>query len=102
MLSDQNLIYLILVTSWLYRPKPSNGKHAKIIANGHITCSDRVVLKDRFDDSSHELSPFLITIILTTANAEMLYNDAKPKTKIFSFNEHYFLENSLLRYVMNT
>ena len=87
-------IYLILETSWLYRPKPSNGRHAKIIAKGHIICSDRVDLKDRFDDSSHELSPFLITIILTTANADMLYNDARPKTKLFSFNEHYFLEKS--------
>ena len=74
----------------MYKPKPSSGRHAETIAKGHIICSDRVVLKDRFDDSSHELSPFLITIILTTANAEMLYNDAKPKTKIFSFWALFF------------
>ena len=44
----------------------------------HITCNDRVDLKDKFDVSSHELSPFLITIILTTANADVLYNDVRP------------------------
>ena len=49
-----------------------------MIAKSHIICNDRVDLKDRFDVSSHELSPFLITIILTTANDEILYKDASP------------------------
>ena len=91
-------IYLILETSWLYRPKPSNGRHAKIIANGHIICNDRVDLKDRFDDSSHELSPFLITIILTTANAEMLYNDARPEKYEF-WGYYLFLKNIFQRLI---
>ena len=43
-----------------------------------MTCNDRVDLKDKFDVSSHELSPFLITIILTTANADVLHKDASP------------------------
>ena len=45
----------------------------------HITCNDRVDLKHKFDVSSQELSPFLITIILTTANADVLYNDVRPE-----------------------
>ena len=57
-----------------------------------IICNDLVDLKDRFDVSSHELSPFLITIILTTANDEILYKDARPMIqKYFVIHEITFI-----------
>ena len=57
----------------------------------HITCNDRVDWKDNFDVSSHELSPFLITIIRTMANADILYMDARPRIKNKSLKGYWGL-----------
>ena len=51
-----------------------------MIARDQISWIALVVLNEKFALSNHELSLFVITINRTTANATVLYSEARPKS----------------------